>query len=141
RRNGLLQDRTPVRRSAVRRKRGETMRWCAMLVGLAALQPAGAQMLEPPAFLEFSLPAGAFDEMCFELEPGKAMRYAFDAAAPLDFNIHWHRGSKVLFPVKSPAVARRGGVFASSDKQDYCLMWTNHGRSPVALRARIDRAD
>jgi len=112
----------------------------ALVLALAA-HPVGAQMHEPPAAMESVIAPGAFDELCFELSAGESMRYSFDADAPLDFNIHWHRGKEVLFPVKVGAVARLGSVFRSSDKQAYCLMWTNRSRVAVRLRARIDRAD
>jgi hypothetical protein len=117
------------------------MRSSLAVVLALAVHPVGAQMHKPPAAIESVLAPGAFDELCFELSAGQSMRYTFDADAPLDFNIHWHRGKDVLFPVKIGAVARLGSVFRSSDKQPYCLMWTNRARVPVALRARIDRGD
>jgi hypothetical protein len=96
-------------------------------------------MLEPPAALETALAPGAFEEMCFELGAGQSIRYTFDAGAPLEFNIHWHRGREVVYPVRSSAVARRGGSFRATEKEAYCLMWTNRGRVAVELRARLDR--
>jgi hypothetical protein len=108
---------------------------------LFAAHGADAQMLSPPASMESMVRPGNFEEMCFELEAGSSMRYLFDADTALDFNVHWHRGSQVFYPVRSAAVDRRGGVVFSRDKEAYCLMWTNHGRAGVALRARIDRAD
>jgi hypothetical protein len=99
------------------------------------------EMRVAPAAIEVSLEPGAFEELCFELGAGQSMRYAFDAGAPLDFNLHWHRGNEVLFPIKFDAIARVGGVFRATESQAYCLMWTNREPSSVALRARIDRAD
>lgn len=100
-----------------------------------------AEMSEPPAAMESRLAPGGFEELCFELDAGQSVRYQFDAGAPLDFNVHWHRGNEVLFPIRSATVARRAGVFAAEEKQAYCLMWTNRTRGAVPLRARIDRAD
>ncbi len=111
-----------------------------LLIGVAAA-PAAAQLMQPPASAEWTLAPGAFEEMCFELGAGRSVRYAFDAEAPLDFNLHWHRGRDVFFPIKSPAVARRAGTFRSEAKEGYCLMWTNRSRAPVTLRARIDDTD
>ena len=108
---------------------------------LLAVQPAVGQIREPPASMETSLAPGAFDELCFELNSGESMRYSFDAGAPLDFNIHWHQGGVVSYPVRIPAVARLGSVLRSPKKEAYCLMWTNRSRTPVALRARIDRGE
>jgi hypothetical protein len=108
---------------------------------MLAVQPAAGQMREPPAFMETSLAPGAFDELCFELGAGESMRYSFDADAPVDFNVHWHQGGVVSYPVRIAAVARLGAVFRSPKKEGYCLMWTNRSRIPVPLRARIDRAE
>lgn len=110
------------------------------MLGLA-VGPAVAQLTQPPAFSEWTLGPGAFEELCFELDAGGSIRYAFDADGPLDFNLHWHRGREVVFPVRSGAVERRAGVFRASTKQAYCLMWTNQARRPVVLRARIDPAE
>jgi hypothetical protein len=118
-------------------------RLAAGVAGLIAsfLQAAAAQVLELPASLDARLQPGAFEEMCFELSAGAAVRYAFDADAPLEFNLHWHRGSKVLYPLRSDAVARRAGTYRSGQDEAYCLMWTNRNRAAVVLRARIDRSD
>jgi hypothetical protein len=101
----------------------------------------GAEMRIAPAAIEVSLQPGAFEELCFELGAGQSIRYTFDAGAPLDFNLHWHRGNEVLFPARIDAIARIGGVFRATERQTYCLMWTNKQRSAVVLRARIDRDD
>lgn len=117
---------------------------CAASLGvilLVAGGPACAQLMQPPAAAEWTLRPGGFEELCFELDPGGAVRYAFDAGAPLEFNLHWHRGNDVVFPIKSGAVSRRAGVFRSDIKEAYCLMWTNRTRAPVELRARIDAMD
>lgn len=99
-----------------------------------------AQVVEAPAVMEQKLAPGEFEELCFALDAGESVKYTFDADAPLEFNLHWHRGNELRFPVRLAAVARLGGVFRSPEKQAYCLMWTNHGRGVVPLRARIDRA-
>lgn len=117
------------------------MRLGLVLLFVFAAPCVRAEMSAPPAAMESRLAPGAFEELCFELDAGQAVRYQFDAGAPLDFNLHWHRGNEVLFPIRSGAVARRAGVFAAAEKQAYCLMWTNRSREAVPLRARIDRAD
>jgi len=117
------------------------MRPLLALAVLLAVQPAVGQIQEPPASMETSLAPGAFDELCFELDSGQSMRYSFDADAAVDFNIHWHQGGVVSYPVRIPAVARLGSVLRSPKKEAYCLMWTNRSRTPVALRARIDRGE
>jgi len=117
------------------------MRTLMALALFFAIQSSAAQIREPPALMEALLAPGAFDELCFELGAGQSMRYAFDADAPLDFNLHWHHGNELSFPVRIVAVARLGGSFRSPGKEAYCLMWTNRNRVAVPLRARIDRAE
>jgi hypothetical protein len=122
-------------------REGASMRTCLAWLLLLVIQSSPAQIREPPALMEVRLAPGGFDELCFELGAGQSMRYAFDADAPLDFNLHWHRGSELLFPLQIAAVARLGGSFRSPGKEAYCLMWTNRTRAAVPLRARIDRAE
>jgi hypothetical protein len=120
------------------------MRWALLNLGclmLLVFESACAEMRVAPAAIEVSLESGAFEELCFELGAGQSMRYTFDAGAPLEFNLHWHRGNEVLYPVRIDAIARIGGVFRAPQSEAYCLMWTNRKRSSVALRARIDRVD
>ena len=42
----------------------------------------------------------------------------------MDFNIHYHEGEKVAFPVKRDAMRGDGGTFTADVAQDYCWMWT-----------------
>jgi hypothetical protein len=117
------------------------MRAAVALVLVLGMAPAAAQMVQPPARREMRVAPGSFEEMCFELAAGAAIHYAFDATGPVDFNIHFHRGDELVFPLKRGAIKRRDGVFRSPDQQAYCLMWANRGHASVLLRARIDRAD
>ena len=48
----------------------------------------------------FTLSGKAFDERCVNLDAGQSIRYRFKASAPVDFNIHYHRGEEVVFPVR-----------------------------------------
>ncbi len=82
---------------------------------------------------------GKFAEICGKLAGGAAVKWDFDAAAPLDFNIHFHEGKKVLFPVKQDGTAKAEGTLAVTLAQDYCWMWTNKGSGPVSLRVRLAR--
>ncbi|NRF71199.1 hypothetical protein HLB44_29820 [Aquincola sp. S2] len=80
---------------------------------------------------------GKFAEVCGPLRKGKAIEWAFDADAALDFNIHYHQGKKVVFPAKQDAVVKRNGKLAVKRDQDYCWMWTNKSSSDVALRLTL----
>ena len=44
---------------------------------------------------------------------GESIRYRFRASAPIDFNIHYHRGDEMTFPVKRAAVREIDSTFTA----------------------------
>ena len=113
----------------------------AALLGLPAF--AGAEMVpvEWNAAGQFDkvLPvqAGKFVEACERLPRGVRVTWSFEAGAPLDFNIHYHEGKKVLFPARKDKVDQDAGTLATELEQDYCWMWTNKGATATTLRFRL----
>ena len=87
----------------------------------------------------FTVAPGRFAELCGALGQGAAVRWDFDAESPLDFNIHYHVGREVVYPVRQPAQARAEGTLAVTLAQDYCWMWSNRGAQPVRLSVRLAR--
>jgi len=88
---------------------------------------------------EMSIAPGKFDEHCLRLEAGEAIAWRFTATGTVDFNIHQHRGDKVLYPVRRDGVERASGVFRARDGDDYCLMWTGRASAPVVVRGSVER--
>lgn len=86
---------------------------------------------------EMPLQPGKFVEVCEKLPEGAKVNWSFDAAGPVDFNIHYHEGKEVRFPAKKAQVAQDEGTLTASLKQDYCWMWSNKGIAPVALRFKL----
>jgi hypothetical protein len=82
---------------------------------------------------------GRFAELCGKLDAGHAVRWRFDAAAPLDFNIHYHVGKDVVYPVKATALAHGTDTLDATLAQEYCWMWTNRGTVPVRLEVSLQR--
>ena len=82
---------------------------------------------------------GNFNEHCLKIDAGKAIRYRFEAAAALDFNIHHHRGNDVLYPVKRDGIRRAQAEFRAPASGDYCLMWSNNGRVQVRVAGEVVR--
>jgi hypothetical protein len=84
--------------------------------------------------------AGGFDELCLPLTAGQRLRYRFRAEAPLDFNIHHHRGREVFYPVRATALREQPlADFTAPAADDYCLMWENRGAHPVRVDGEIAR--
>ena len=82
---------------------------------------------------------GKVAEPCLKLAAGERLDFSFSAAAPLDFNIHYHTSDdRVFFPVQSKAVSSREGTYIAPVTRDYCLMWTNNtAGKPARLEYRF----
>jgi hypothetical protein len=83
--------------------------------------------------------AGKFVEACGRLAAGDGVRWSFTTAAPGDFNIHYHVGKDVVFPVKQALVTGGRDTLNAAVAQDYCWMWTNRGSAPVSLTFDLAR--
>lgn len=83
--------------------------------------------------------AGKFVEVCGKLAVGEGVRWNFTAAAPVDFNIHYHVGKEAVFPAKQTQVAVGRDTLSVTVAQDYCWMWTNKGSAPVSLTVDLAR--
>ena len=121
----------------------------------AALQAAGAALalaapLAPAQAVDIDwgggayqrrreVPAGKFAEVCGKVEPGRKVSGQYEAAAPLDFNVHYHEGRKVHYPVKHEGVQRAQGQLEAAGPQDYCWMWTNRGQAAVRVDVQLSR--
>lgn len=109
-----------------------------ILVALAlAAVPAYAGQGEGAYSLK--LAGKAFDERCLKLAAGEALRYRFSASAPVDFNIHYHRGKDVFYPVKQTAVTHSNGAFRADADDDYCLMWEHAAAGTATVEGTVER--
>ena len=76
-------------------------------------------------------------EECVKLQAGEKRNYYWKADGPVDFNIHYHEGSDVSYPVKRDGMRGDGGSFAAKITQDYCWMWTARDKA-VKLEGRVE---
>ena len=86
----------------------------------------------------FTLSGKAFDERCVNLDAGQSIRYRFKASAPVDFNIHYHRGEEVVFPVRKAGVRETSGTFKARGAEGYCLMWEHKGSGSAAVEGTLE---
>ena len=103
---------------------------------LLALAFAASAAKNPPAPVDAALEPGKVHEVCERLEKGDKRRYHWKATAPVDFNIHYHEGEKVTFPVKRDAMRGDGGTFIAPVAQDYCWMWTAR-QAPARVTGQV----
>jgi hypothetical protein len=80
---------------------------------------------------------GKLAEVCVALAESEAVQWRFNATAPIDFNIHYHHGKDVTYPLKRDGVAADGREFKPRIKQDYCWMWSNRSDDAVKLQIEL----
>ena len=80
------------------------------------------------------LPAGEFHEECLDLSRRQRLHYAFSSAQPVEFNIHYHRGKDIVYPVRLKNIRSLKSVFTPPRDEGYCMMWTNSRRNGVKLQ-------
>ena len=83
--------------------------------------------------LDTTLEPGKTFEVCDKLAAGEKRRYHWKASSAVDFNVHYHEGTDVSYPIKRDAMRGDGGTFAAKGAQEYCWMWTARN-----ARARVE---
>ena len=107
-----------------------------------ALAASPAALAQPPADarwkpVDVRLAPGKVHEECLRVEAGAKRRYFWKADGPVDFNIHYHRGDEVHYPVRRDAMRGDGGTFTAPSAEDYCWMWTA-GKRAVRIEGRVE---
>jgi hypothetical protein len=74
-----------------------------------------------------------FHELCIELTPRQRIAYEFRTSASVDFNIHFHTGDKVDYPLLRKGLRSLASSFTPTRPDHYCLMWENKTAKPVRL--------
>jgi hypothetical protein len=88
---------------------------------------------------QLSVAPGKFAEVCGALAAGQSVHWRYEAARPLDFNIHYHQGQDVVYPTRASGLARSEGTLVVDAAQDYCWMWSNKSSGAVDLKVRLQR--
>ena len=86
-----------------------------------------------------SVAPAKFVEVCGKLPADLKIGWAFEASAPLDFNVHYHVGKEVVFPSKLTAVTTAKDTLTTTIDQDYCWMWSNKSSSRVRVDVLLQR--
>jgi hypothetical protein len=122
--------------------RGAAVAGClaaCLAVGVAAAQKAAdkaadkaAKAQEPPK--PTVLKPGKMHEVCMVLSSAQRLEYTFSTTKPVDFNIHYHKGESVYYPVKRPKTTGESDRFTpASGRSDYCLMWENKSSGDIEV--------
>lgn len=82
---------------------------------------------------------GQFAEVCGALDRDQAVQWRYTSTGPLAFNIHFHQGKDVVYPVKREASHQADGRLVANPAQTYCWMWSNKGTQAVKLQLELQR--
>jgi hypothetical protein len=116
------------------------LRSMALIALLSTTPLAGAA---PARFGHFALdvPARGFEEHCLKLESGDRVHYRFRATGEVDFNIHYHLGKDVHYPVRNSSSLNADSTFSAPRADTYCLMWERKGEGAVRIEGSVDRVN
>lgn len=98
---------------------------------------AGVETVTSAKSFSHSIAPRKIAEECFRLAAGQAIGYAFESSSPVDFNIHFHKGDDVVYPVKRDQADRGEDRFTAPSAEDYCLMWTNKTSQAVTVKGQL----
>lgn len=82
-----------------------------------------------------TLKPGGVAEECLRLEAGRSRAFEWRSDSPVDFNIHYHQGDKVTYPVKANKQREGKGRFTAAAGEDYCWMWST--KFPARITGRL----
>ena len=100
-----------------------------LATALCALAAAASGKPADPVAVAFTLEPKKVHEECMRLEAGQSRKWHWKSDQAVDFNIHYHRGNDVFYPVKRDAMRGDGGSFTAKTGEDYCWMWTARERA------------
>lgn len=85
-----------------------------------------------------NLRAAEVHESCHELAAGMKLNYSFQSSSETLFNIHYHDGKVVSYPVAKQKTSGRNGTLTADSSRSYCLMWSNPQTITLTLRYKVD---
>src|SRR5207253_3824196 len=112
----------------------------AICVGLVTALPLPLRAIEQRAntyAFRHEIKPGKIAEECRNLATDERVRYRFEASAAVPFNVHFHRGGTVEYPVKIDKTSDVASIFTASSADDFCWMWTNETAESVVVHGEL----
>ena len=104
-----------------------------MLATVAAQSALGAAR-EPPGTFSATVAPGKAHEECVRVDKGKRMHYKWRSTVPVDFNIHYHDGAEVFYPVKREGKLSARGILRAKKTEEFCWMWSANASAKIEGR-------
>lgn len=93
-----------------------------ILISVFAINTANAEDAQKHLILVNS-DKGNIGEICPELKTGQTLHFEFEANKEVKFNLHYHQGEKVTYPIEVQKLQSIKQTFKAPIDQTYCLMW------------------
>lgn len=104
--------------------------------GMTTATNAGASAPAPEAkstAKPVAIKPGKAYEKCMLLNAVQTLEYQFDASAKVNFNLHYHKGDAIYYPLKTDRTLGETGSYESQVREEFCLMWENKTSAEVTL--------
>ena len=82
-------------------------------------------------------PAGIHEE-CFSAKSGQKIIYTYYSSLPVDFNVHYHAGEKIHYPIERRGATMDDGTYVADHEDIYCLMWTNNQTTTITVNYKYE---
>ncbi len=100
---------------------------------LLLLLPLLCQAQPGDKTIDVALPIKKAHEECLPLNVGQTLTFQFEANAELDFNLHYHQGNDITYPLKGK-YSSYSNTYVAEQKNDFCLMWQNTSDKPASFQ-------
>lgn len=95
---------------------------------VATVKDSGINQIKP----------GGIHEECFSAKSGQKIIYSYYGSLPVDFNVHYHAGEKIYYPVERKGATLDDGTYVADHEDIYCLMWTNNQKASATLNYKYE---
>jgi hypothetical protein len=97
---------------------------------LALLVPLICQAQAIEKSIEVILAVKKVHEECIAMAEGQTLTFNYEANAELEFNLHFHHGKDVTYPLNGK-YSNYSNTYVATQKNEYCLMWQNKNSVPT----------
>lgn len=106
------------------------------LLLLAGSMTASADSLTNKHFILVTTHQNEIGEICPEMDAGQTLSFDFQSNHDVEFNLHFHEGEKVSYPIEPHKVSTLEQSFEAPIKQTYCLMWKGLNQDPSKIKVK-----
>ena len=106
------------------------------LLFLAGSMAVSADSLTNKHFTLVTTHQNEIGEICPEMDAGQRLKFEFSSNHEVEFNLHFHEGEKVSYPIEPQTLSSIDRTIEAPIKQTYCLMWK--GLSEQASKIKVN---